>query len=377
MKKILLFAFFLCFHMRVYAAPVISNLDSVQVGEGQSLTIQGSGFGVKQNGSPLVFDNFDKNDISRQDGDIIAGKKCSDFGQWNDSVYNMAPVYTNSGNRIGSELCTYHYLEGGKTKNHAPMWIKFADKNTPVILVSYWTKFQYTQGTDTAWQLKYFRLTDGVNDADPYTFFQDGWWTNRPENSKGLCIFFLQTLNPVWENYSLSKTYSDTTLDYNKIPNEWFHYLLMIKQSSASGVADGQVQVYVNGRNIATEEKMVTYETGEVVKGATFMWYMGNNEGEGTAQVYFDDIYIDNSWQSLWICDGNSWDESTHREVQVPTAWSSDSITLKINQGSFKNDETAYLFVVDQNGVASEKGKPIVFCDCQVEAPGSVSVETF
>ncbi|MCD6288604.1 MAG: hypothetical protein J7M12_05765, partial [Candidatus Hydrogenedentes bacterium] len=56
----------------------------------------------------------------------------------------------------------------------------------------------------------------------------------------------------------------------------------------------------------------------------------------------------------------STWSACTHREIQIPTAWSNDTITFTVNQGSFPYG-TAYLYVVDSTGAWNENGYPITF----------------
>jgi len=44
--------------------------------------------------------------------------------------------------------------------------------------------------------------------------------------------------------------------------------------------------------------------------------------------------------------------DCTHREIQIPSVWNDTDITATLNQGSLP-DGTAYIFVVDSDGVAS------------------------
>ena len=76
---------------------------------------------------------------------------------------------------------------------------------------------------------------------------------------------------------------------------------------------------------------------------------------------YYDDIYINNSWARVEIGDDPDYDSCTHREMQIPTAWSSDSVDITVNQGSFPDGATAYLFVVDEDGIVNTTGKSITF----------------
>jgi len=80
------------------------------------------------------------------------------------------------------------------------------------------------------------------------------------------------------------------------------------------------------------------------------------------AQVdeYWDDLYVDSTWARVVIGDASTLSASTHREIQIPSAWSDSGITITINQGAFAPGDTAYLYVIDAAGVASE-GRAITF----------------
>ncbi len=67
-----------------------------------------------------------------------------------------------------------------------------------------------------------------------------------------------------------------------------------------------------------------------------------------------DDVYIDSSWARIEIGDKPDFDSCTHREVQVPISWSDSSVEFSVNQGSFQNGDSVYLFVVDSDGNVSD-----------------------
>ena len=60
------------------------------------------------------------------------------------------------------------------------------------------------------------------------------------------------------------------------------------------------------------------------------------------------------------IGDNAVWDACKHTEIQHPLQWSLNSIAITVNQGSFNDCDTAFLFVIDEHGVASE-GKQVTF----------------
>jgi len=76
--------------------------------------------------------------------------------------------------------------------------------------------------------------------------------------------------------------------------------------------------------------------------------------GGDTAQSWFDDIYIDDSWARVEIGDENVYANCTVREMIIPSAWSATEITATVKQGTFAADEVAYLYVTDSDGVTSD-----------------------
>ncbi len=78
----------------------------------------------------------------------------------------------------------------------------------------------------------------------------------------------------------------------------------------------------------------------------------------GEAYAWFDDLYIDRTQARIEIGDNQVYEDCSHREIQIPTAWSTTEIKFTTNKGSFSNGQTVYIFVVDENGVASA-GVPV------------------
>jgi len=58
------------------------------------------------------------------------------------------------------------------------------------------------------------------------------------------------------------------------------------------------------------------------------------------------------------IGDAATWSNCDHKEIQIPTSWSSSSIGIDVNTGSFSNG-TAYLYVVDSSGDVNSSGYEI------------------
>lgn len=75
--------------------------------------------------------------------------------------------------------------------------------------------------------------------------------------------------------------------------------------------------------------------------------------------THWDDVYIQvGGWARVEIGNASTWAACTHREVQLPTAWSTTEITYTEQQGSLP-DGTAYLYIVDENGDVNASGYEI------------------
>ncbi len=87
--------------------------------------------------------------------------------------------------------------------------------------------------------------------------------------------------------------------------------------------------------------------------------YWGNsNTTPVIANWYIDDPYISimNGQARVELGNASTYETCTHREVQLPTAWSSTEITFNANYGSFDpagTGLTCWIYVVDNAGAVS------------------------
>lgn len=81
--------------------------------------------------------------------------------------------------------------------------------------------------------------------------------------------------------------------------------------------------------------------------------------------IYYDNIYIDNVFNRVFLSDSDNFSDAKTKLIQVPTEWRNDKIEVILNTGNFKENE-AFIYIVDTNGVANEKGFKICDSDCPV-----------
>lgn len=72
--------------------------------------------------------------------------------------------------------------------------------------------------------------------------------------------------------------------------------------------------------------------------------------------VYYDDIYVDDSWARVVVCDTPTWEACKRREIQIPESWTDTQIRLTINQGTFDSLSGKYLYVLNPAGKVNANG---------------------
>ncbi len=349
----------------VNASPLINSL-SGSVSDGGLVTISGGSFGTKSTARPIVFDNFD----SGTNGNNVEGNDASHYGTWDtcSSISDTKFKYSNASNRNGSSLNAVDTYDLG---DDGTMSIQFHSSNATYMLVSFWLSFTDNNPSGPNEQMKYWGISDETCARwDDDAYIQMNWW----QNGQWPKYWFGGSYE--WPEWSIIEGYSDNSYDFEthhpgkfKTDGTWQHHLTMIKQGD-SGVANGIVKLWTD-EYYHEEPAMITYDSGDgyIARYGIFGWWHGNTEAGNTVTLRFDDIYLDDTWQSVWIGDDATWVNCTHREIQIPTAWSDNSITITVNRGSFDSCKTYYLFVVDADGNVNTDGYPVRIVTGAGEAP--------
>ncbi len=94
-------------------------------------------------------------------------------------------------------------------------------------------------------------------------------------------------------------------------------------------------------------------------------WLSPNNVNQtsGDMEWWVDNLYVDNTRKRVELGDNADYNSCTERVIQVPnTTWNDNQIQITVNTGQFSVGSTKYLFVVDENGVASDS-YPVVISE--------------
>jgi len=78
-----------------------------------------------------------------------------------------------------------------------------------------------------------------------------------------------------------------------------------------------------------------------------------------TGSYNYDDIFVDFTRARVELADASSWSAARKKEVQVPVTWTSNSISIRVNAGTFSTGQTAYLYVIDSSGAVNSQGLPV------------------
>ena len=76
-------------------------------------------------------------------------------------------------------------------------------------------------------------------------------------------------------------------------------------------------------------------------------------------RYWANSVYLDTTWARVMIGNASTLGASTQLEMQIPTAWSENSITVKFNKGSFSTGQTAYLYVINSDNNPNTDGFPV------------------
>jgi hypothetical protein len=99
-----------------------------------------------------------------------------------------------------------------------------------------------------------------------------------------------------------------------------------------------------------------------------------NRQNGAAMRLYISELYMDNSFARVELGNAPTWAACTHREIQIPSAWSATEITVTVNQGAFEAEDDVWLYVVDENRVNNSVGYPLVIGGEPASEPEQVGI---
>lgn len=291
-----------------------------------ALTISGSGFGSKSPAHPLKWETF-------EDGQFDPNWT---FELGGNQAISIVPDPSRGVSASCAEMDIYHTPAANFS------WIA-GQPAIQTIYVYYWIRknFTWSSSGDDAWgKVKFNRFVSGSGPTPNcyYEFARGAGGLKR--------VIEWATSGTAYHNWDLAGTFTSDIWHSAETT-----YVITPDATGMMAFAfDGQ---------------MVSVESGLDFDASSMRGF-----GIGLARVreghllptdryWLDDIYIDNTRARVIIGDGPALSSCNHVEIQIPTSWEEDRIDVMFNQGSFGSGDSAFLFVLDAAGAASD-GYPIV-----------------
>jgi hypothetical protein len=157
------------------------------------------------------------------------------------------------------------------------------------------------------------------------------------------------------------------TFDHMFTLNVWHSVQVEYAENSGIGQANGQMRIWIDGKLRDQTTNLITNTSSDGAAENKRPYVIGfydswgpSNAAVSNMYAYYSDIYVDNTWARVELGNANTYGGCTLREVQIPTAWNASSLTVQVNQGSFTDGQTAYLYVVNANGQVNASGFPVI-----------------
>jgi len=168
---------------------------------------------------------------------------------------------------------------------------------------------------------------------------------------------FLNAQGVEGPSFRLSNEYTDNTFwatGHNQKPYIWKREELVYRTSGIN-VKDGIFDYYVDG-NLPYSETFINRDSSRPSKFDRLYQQQVSNGAQPNSWVYYDSLYVDDSWHRIILCSSSTWNSCSDMEVQIPTAWGNNTISFVINYGGLTTSHNIYLYIVDGNNVANNIG---------------------
>lgn len=366
MKRLLLS--FLLVAQTSWAAPAITNISGI-ISNGSAITIIGTSFGTKGVGAPIKFDNFETGSAGTQIANGWYADGASNCGApIHRPIYSTSVLRTNS---TKSVQCRFdEATDPGCAGDGAHYSSSFGIANVPspglpVIYMDGWV--YYNPPAIESRNVKLIRVHTAFN-GSPNLFVN----IYCDANSDGLRVDqSVGTTAKVYDDCNLHGCpFLEPWHGESWWENNWRHVQLYLIQSGA-GANDGTVKMWTDGVLDPNQTNWNNRSSSTFWDTAFFGNYVGHDGASPCSSpspdntyIYWDDAYVDSTLAHVELGNNPVYNNCTVREIQPTTAWSSTSITVTANKGSFSDITSNYFFVVDRSGNVSSGFQPSFSSPC-------------
>jgi hypothetical protein len=348
------------------ATPDITGVKGVVL-VGDALDVSGTDFGTKAQAAPIRYDDFE---IGTTVGHLIV----DDLTWWSrqTSTAQIATI-ANDNCRPNKTKCG-KFVESVDSSDSAiradeiyARQVGFA--KTGKMYLNFWSYVDVlgnADGTASSYQIKFIQTAKDWSPGQAVilpTYDFSHWQYGSPPNSG----WYNKTYQANYWDGGGSSTSVSFPRDAFKTPG-WYQISIQTDFGTI-GSANGSTKMWVSKLGLSGTYSLVSTSGVKYVVASgypdyiKFGWYAGSyyptSSNAFTTTLYYDNIYIDNSFARVEIGDADTYDNCTHREIQIPVTWETGHISLKVNPGSFNLNDNVFLYVFDESGVVNAKGYPI------------------
>lgn len=330
----------------VVAAPQVTQISGT-ISHGNSIQIQGTSFGLKSPAKPYFWAPLETSINPSPLGVVTAWSEVSSMAYVNGegpAGVGALKATDSSGNWTAMVAAT------GDFSWAAPGQKMYLYRKL---------KHNFSIFTPTNFNWKSWRVWGELVETGARISSMDGIWNDSLSINSGWTVESSQGLWPL-----------NGQCGFGPVGQWNTNEILMRSNTNAVGYGDGYFQYKTNGANCGT----VPYEAQDgtrhlklwdgnatprlqrnyVVHGVQANHTMGPND-----RYWANSVYLDTTWARVMIGNAPKLENSTHLEIQIPSAWTNNSVTVHMNIRAFPADKPAYIFVIDSNNNVSE-GFPLI-----------------
>ena len=313
------------------AQPVINTVTG-DISSGTTLILKGSGFTEKSNPEPLFWWKADFG---------VAPSPLGRLKTWSDST------------RFGGNFSTAIVAPGSQRsvgKNHSGGGAALSRVDFDSDRLYFFRKTYEDFDVTKNWVYK-----TGTN-LKTFNFKTFRFWSNERNN------MFAATHGPRTNEYHFELANTDGAIYTDKfthnhlrqVPFAWKVEEVEYKTSSI-GQKDGVFHYYQNGL-LATDQKVRTRTSEYPNRYNKVYQSQVSNGAKDPSIMYYDSLYVDDTWHRVVICKSKTWETCHEREIQIPVSWDDKQIEVKLNLGGFDPKSSLFVYIVDKNAAVNDNG---------------------
>ena len=363
MKRLIVLGILVLFLINgIYAIPKINSV-SGNIEDGISITLTGNGFGTKPQAAPFRSSylhpdnsmNFQETGIFNSDWPV-AGSVMINLSEWpginrvnTDSHKNYVRLEYSQRDALGGYSAGIQPSLPQTIETYVAWWDYFDNNFDPSVMETGAANFKWMYNSPGNEHHSALSITNNGTSLLA-SAHGGGVCCLNPDGTNNRTAQNANLIVPLGGGFYARPITWFTTFPFEK--GNWGFFEWTIHLNSAPGIFDGWTELKRNNQVIYRTNNVDYFGTipysffANVRFGGNYGWYGGSN----VFYRYYGDIYIDDTISRVALCENENYSNCHHIELQIPTSWNSNSISINANPGSFTNGQNAYLYVIDQNG---------------------------